>query len=122
MIILSLTVLGRTQKANARRIVACVNACKGLSTDDLEKNGLVGAVGNQLIESDKERDQLRMDSITSVGETQVALEQRDQLRELCGEMLGALKYHRELTRPIHQSDEIITKAEKALGGNDGTAN
>lgn len=44
-----------------------------------------------------------------------------QLRELCGELLDALKYHRELTRPIHQSDLAITKAEKVLGGSDGNS-
>lgn len=45
-------------KANARRIVACVNACRGLSTDELEKHGLVSAVGTELIELKKQRDQL----------------------------------------------------------------
>lgn len=44
--------------ANARRIVACVNACRGLSTDELEKHGLVSAVGTELIELEKQRDQL----------------------------------------------------------------
>ena len=29
---------------NARRVVACVNACKGLSTEQLEKIGLAGMV------------------------------------------------------------------------------
>lgn len=43
----------------ARRIAACVNACAGLSTDDLEKTGLVSAVGYQLIELEKERDALK---------------------------------------------------------------
>ena len=33
------------QDENARRIVACVNACRGLPTDELERNGLVAAVG-----------------------------------------------------------------------------
>lgn len=44
--------------ANARRIVACVNACRGLSTDELEKHGLVSAVGTELIELEKQREQL----------------------------------------------------------------
>ena len=33
------------QDENARRIVACVNACRGLPTDELERKGLVAAVG-----------------------------------------------------------------------------
>jgi len=47
---------GRTliaeNEANARRIVACVNACRGLSTKDLEENGLVSAVGYELLNLD----------------------------------------------------------------------
>lgn len=45
-------------KANARRIVACVNACKGLDTEGLERNGLVSAVGYELIGLTKQRDEL----------------------------------------------------------------
>lgn len=37
------------RKANASRIVACVNACRGLPTDELERNGLVAAVGTDLL-------------------------------------------------------------------------
>lgn len=44
--------------ANARRIVACVNACRGLPTDELEQKGLVAAVGTQLLEADQLRDKL----------------------------------------------------------------
>lgn len=45
-------------EANARRIVACVNACQGLDTADLETTGLVSAVGYQLIELTKRCDTL----------------------------------------------------------------
>ncbi|TNI56543.1 hypothetical protein CF126_08800 [Aeromonas dhakensis] len=38
------------QRENASRIVACVNACRGLPTDELEQKGLVAAVGNQLLD------------------------------------------------------------------------
>ena len=43
---------------DARRIVACVNACRGLSTDELEQHGLVSAVGYELMELTKQRDEL----------------------------------------------------------------
>lgn len=46
------------REANARRIVACVNACRGLSTDDLEKTGLVSAVGHELLRLEQQRDDL----------------------------------------------------------------
>lgn len=42
----------------ARRVVACLNACRGLPTNELETIGLVGAVGTELIELQKQRDQL----------------------------------------------------------------
>ncbi|MFQ2180205.1 hypothetical protein ACK33W_02745 [Aeromonas veronii] len=43
---------------DARRIVACVNACHGLPTDELEQKGLVAAVGTQLLDADQQRDEL----------------------------------------------------------------
>ena len=43
---------------DARRIVACVNACRGLPTDELEQKGLVAAVGTQLLEADELCDEL----------------------------------------------------------------
>jgi hypothetical protein len=42
------------QLANARRIVACVNACRGLPTKELEGKGLVSAVGSELLERDQQ--------------------------------------------------------------------
>ena len=45
-------------KANARRIVACVNSCRGLPTDELEQKGLVAAVGTQLLDVERQRDEL----------------------------------------------------------------
>lgn len=44
--------------ANARRIVACWNACLGLPTDELEQRGLASAFGNQLLQVEKQRDVL----------------------------------------------------------------
>ncbi|MDH0961054.1 hypothetical protein EGJ86_23520 [Pseudomonas sp. o96-267] len=43
---------------DARRITACVNACHGLETDDLEATGLISAVGYQLARLRQEHDQL----------------------------------------------------------------
>lgn len=43
---------------DARRIAACVNACRGLPTEELEQKGLVAAVGTQLLEADQLRDEL----------------------------------------------------------------
>ena len=46
------------QMEKARRIVACVNACEGLSTDELERFGLASAFGTELLEIEKQRNQL----------------------------------------------------------------
>lgn len=48
---------GEEQKANARRIVACVNACAALDTDALEIFGLA-ALGKELAILKKQRDDL----------------------------------------------------------------
>lgn len=47
-------------EANARRIVACVNACDkhGLATEDLEKHSLADVVMEQLLKTDAQRDEL----------------------------------------------------------------
>lgn len=77
------------QRENARRIVACVNACRGLPTDELEHKGLVAAVGTQLLAADdraegQEREIRRLVSIAADAENQLAdaLNQRDELLSL----------------------------------------
>ena len=71
---------------DARRIVACVNACRGLPTDELEQKGLVAAVGTQLIETERQCDELRQERqrehalrVRLTGELEVASQQRDEL-------------------------------------------
>lgn len=49
---------GAMDMENARRIVACVNACRGLQTVELERNGLVAAVGAELLEADRKLERL----------------------------------------------------------------
>jgi len=43
----------------AERIVACVNACKGLDTKELNEKGLVCAVGYELSELEKQNRSLQ---------------------------------------------------------------
>lgn len=65
-------------KENARRIVACVNACRGLGTDELEQHGLVSAVGYELIELTKQRDEL-LEALEEVTEyAEMAMEQANK--------------------------------------------
>ncbi|MGN4997435.1 hypothetical protein ACTG25_03555 [Aeromonas sp. 80P] len=74
---------------DALRIVACVNACRGLPTDELEQKGLAAAVGTQLLAADdraegQEREIRRLVSIAADAENQLAdaLNQRDELLSL----------------------------------------
>ena len=56
-----------------RRIVACVNACRGLPTDELEQKGLVAAVGTQLLDVDQRCDELLEELVITLG----------SLKEIC---------------------------------------
>ena len=85
--------------ANARRIVACVNACRGLPTDELEQKGLVAAVGTQLLEADRQCDELRQERqrehalrVRLTGELEVASQQRDELLAALESMLQWVAY------------------------------
>lgn len=49
---------GDYSENNARRIVACVNACEGLPTEPLEQFGLGTAFGTALFDVTAQRDQL----------------------------------------------------------------
>lgn len=49
---------GGSVAANARRIVACVNACAGLDTEQLEKFGLGTAFGTALFDVNAQCDEL----------------------------------------------------------------
>ena len=84
--------------ANARRIVACVNACRGLPTDELEQKGLVAAVGTQLLELEQQRDGLL-----------VALE------ELASDVEALMKESGGVYG-LHQNGEPAPWAELVAGG------
>lgn len=81
---------------NARRIVACVNACAGVSTETLEKFG-----GR---------------AITAEG-------QRDTYRDLCAELLDDLKSAQAMLKNNLGCESIvnkaIVKAESILGEKNG---
>lgn len=81
---------GNTEE-DARRIVACVNACRGLPTDELEQKGLITAVGTQLLAADDRaegqgREIRRLASIAADAENQLAdmLNQRGELLDAAG--------------------------------------
>jgi len=88
-------------EANARRIVACVNACRGLPTDELEQKGLVAAVGTQLLASDdraegQEREIRKLARTTADAENKLA----DVLNQ-CDELLAAPENAERMLTPVH---------------------
>lgn len=46
-------------EANERRIVACVNACAGVATEELEQSGFVAGLVERLEEKERQRDALQ---------------------------------------------------------------
>lgn len=46
-------------RMNARRIVACVNACAGVTTEELEQGGFVTGLIERLEEKERQRDALQ---------------------------------------------------------------
>lgn len=114
------------QRENARRIVACVNACRGLPTEELEQKGIVAAVGTQLLAADdraegQEREIRRLVNIAADAENQLAdvLDQRDELLAVLKKLSGDVE---ELMKEsggvygLHQNGEPAPWAELVAGG------
>lgn len=80
----------KSHKDNARRIVACVNACQGLDTDHLEKNGLPDFAGK----------------ISSL------VKQRSELLKALKDCVESLKAHHPYWSTDH--DNIVGFAEKII--------
>ena len=74
--------MNATDIANARRIVACVNACRGMSTDYLENVAPAGA----LIMS-ANREALAEQAM------EVAIRERDEARAMVAELAKALRFY-----------------------------
>lgn len=96
-----------SEEANARRIVACVNACKGLPTKELEELGIVGVVGRELIDLDA-----KLAAITA---------QRDELLKALkmaridiihgNDVFLSESLEREFLEKVAEYDSLIAKCE-----------
>lgn len=93
-------------KDNARRIVACVNACRGLPTDELEQKGLVAAVGTQLLDVEQQRDGWQ----TALGTVLATIPDAEIIRA-SGTVGGAVAYFTQLHQ---QRDELLAALEGVL--------
>lgn len=81
---------GKITEANARRIVACVNACRGLPTDELEQKGIVAAVGNQMLDMDRKLHLAQTDSVTWEDRATKEASRAADLQAQVDELLAAL--------------------------------
>ena len=99
--------LSGTDAANARRIVACVNACRGLGTDELEQHGLVSAVGYELIELTKQRDELlrdMQDVLDMLINQPHAVTAANQAEDMLRLSIGTAKYFAKAGSENHSPD------------------
>jgi hypothetical protein len=85
-------IIEQSPYANARRIVACVNACAGIKTEHLERVGVIGASDTQ---------QQRIAALEA--ELQASQQREGELREAM-----------RLILEIAQDNDIIVLADKAL--------
>lgn len=100
--------------ADARRIVACVNACRGLPTDELEQKGLVAAVGNQLLELERQRDDWQKALGTVLATIPVA-----EIIRASGTVGDAVAYFTQLHQ---QRDELLAALKEVVICAEGAMN
>lgn len=107
-------------EANARRIVACVNACEGLSTDLLEKAAITAAhiearerlsFCTQQIEAERDelQSQLEAERASLLAENQRKQQLEQQVEELVG-VLERLCTHKPRTSAEIDADWIAARA------------
>lgn len=73
--------------ANARRIVACVNACEGISTESLEENKPVARLAHQFNKSVKQLDVL-MKALLTISEESTDYEAREHALAAIAKVTG----------------------------------
>lgn len=104
------------REENARRIVACVNACRGLPTDELEQKGLISAVGTELLELDKQSAELLAALEKLTGDITALMDESLGVYGLhkngdpapWGELVAGGRYE-EWLLSISNAEELITK-------------
>ena len=90
-----------------RRARACVNACRGIGTDELEQHGLVSAVGYELIELTKQRDELlrdMQDVLDMLINQPHAVTAANQAEDMLRLSIGTAKYFAKAGSENHSPD------------------
>ena len=90
-----------------RRARTCVNACRGLSTDELEQHGLVSAVGYELIELTRQRDELlrdMQDVLDMLINQPHAVTAANQAEDMLRLSIGTAKYFAKAGSENHSPD------------------
>ena len=96
---------------------ASVNACRGLGTDELEQHGLVSAVGYELIELTKQRDELlrdMQDVLDMLINQPHAVTAANQAEDMLRLSIGTAKYFAKAGSENHSPD--IAKMVVPEGG------
>ncbi|MFM5261055.1 hypothetical protein ACEUAS_01920 [Aeromonas caviae] len=93
--------------ANARRLAACWNGCHGLPTDELEQKGLVAAVGNQLLDLERDRD----DWQKALGAVLATIPNKEVVRA-SGSVMDTVAYFKRL----HQHRDTLLEALNGVMG------
>ena len=90
-----------------RRARACVNACREIGTDELEQHGLVSAVGYELIELTKQRDELlrdMQDVLDMLINQPHAVTAANQAEDMLRLSIGTAKYFAKAGSENHSPD------------------
>ena len=98
------------RNANARRLVACWNACEGLTTENLES---VLTVGDTLASRFKARDDIESDLTKQRDELLASLKEARELVEDWGAYAPAyMQEKHDLEGDMNKLDAAIARAEK----------
>jgi hypothetical protein len=81
---------------DARRIVACVNACAGISTGNLEQNAPVIELANKYNQVIQQRDEHRDGRLAALEKLVVSEAQRDELLAALSEVVDDLELRASL--------------------------
>lgn len=92
------------QRENARRIVACVNACRNLSNDELEQKGLVTSISARFLAAERSCDEL-------LAALEASLAAMEHMGNVLNEMDAVTEEDEVHYAAFEQAREAITKAK-----------
>lgn len=103
---------------DARRIVACINACAGLDTEQLEKFGLGTAFGTALFDVTAQRNELQSQLTTERASLFAESQRKQQLEQQVADLVGVLESMPNEVAGCYCTAEAAARAviQKVMGG------